>query len=63
MSDEDSNKISQLILSISDFEKIADHAIHILNLANKMHRKEWKLLPETVEELKHVVNAVKEVLM
>lgn len=61
LSDEDSNKISQLILSISDFEKIADHAIHILNLATKMHRKEWKLSPETVEELKHVVNAVKEV--
>lgn len=61
LSDEDSNKISQLILSISDFEKIADHAIHILNIANKMHRKEWKLFPETVEELKHVVNAVKEV--
>ncbi len=61
LSDEDSNKISQLILSISDFEKIADHAIHILNIANKMHRKEWKLMPETVEELKRVVNAVKEV--
>lgn len=61
LSDEDSNKISQLILSISDFEKIADHSIHILNIANKMHRKEWKLSPETIEELKHVVNAVKEV--
>ena len=61
LSDEDSNKISQLILSISDFEKIADHAIHILNIANKMHRKEWQLMPETVEELKRVVNAVKEV--
>jgi phosphate:Na+ symporter len=61
LSEEDSNKISQLILSISDFEKIADHAIHILNIANKMHRKEWTLSPETIEELKHVVNAVKEV--
>lgn len=61
LTEEDSNKISQLILSISDFEKIADHAIHITNIANKMHRKEWKLFPETVEELKHVVNAVKEV--
>lgn len=61
LSDEDSNKISQLILSISDFEKIADHAIHILNIANKIHRKEWTLFPETIEELKHVVNAVKEV--
>lgn len=61
LSDEDSNKISQLILSISDFEKIADHAIHILNIANKMHRKDWVLSPETVGELKCVVNAVKEV--
>lgn len=61
LSDEDSNKISQLILSISDFEKIADHAIHILNLANKMHRKDWVLSSDTVSELKRVVNAVKEV--
>jgi phosphate:Na+ symporter len=59
--DEDSNKISQLILSISDFEKIADHSTHILEMADKMHRKEWTFVPETVEELKKIVNAVKEV--
>ena len=61
LTDEDSNKISQLILSISDFEKIADHSIHILQIADRMHRKEWDLAPETVEELKKVVNAVKDV--
>ena len=61
LSEEDSNKISQLILSISDFEKIADHSMHILQIADKMHRKEWTLAPDTVEELKKVVNAVKEV--
>ena len=61
LSDEDSNKISQLFLSISDYEKIADHAIHILSIATKIHRKEWSFSPETIEELKHVVNAVKEV--
>ena len=61
LNDEDSNKISQLILSISDFEKIADHATHISQIANEMHKKEWVLAPETVEELKKVVNAVKEV--
>ena len=61
LSTEDSNKISQLILSISDFEKIADHAIHILNIADRMHRKEWQLSQETICELKKVVNAVKEV--
>ncbi len=61
LNDEDSNKISQLILSISDFEKIADHATHIMQIADQMHRKEWVLATETVEELKKVVNAVKEV--
>lgn len=58
---DDSNKISQLILSISDFEKIADHSTHIMQIADQMHRKEWVLASETVEELKKVVNAVKEV--
>ncbi len=61
LTEEDSNKISQLILSISDFEKIADHSMHILQIADKMHKKEWDLAPDTVEELKKVVNAVKEV--
>jgi len=61
LSEDDSNRISQLVLSISDFEKIADHAIHILNIATKMHTKEWTLSPDTIDELKRVVNAVKEV--
>lgn len=61
LSEEDSSRISQLVLSISDFEKIADHAIHILNIATKIHTKEWTLSPDTIDELKRVVNAVKEV--
>ena len=61
LTEEDSNKISQLILSISDFEKIADHSTHIMQIADQMHRKEWELASDTVEELKKVVNAVKEV--
>ena len=61
LTEDDSNRISQLIFSISDFEKIADHAAHILQIADRMHRKEWTFPSETVEELKKVVNAVKEV--
>lgn len=61
LTEDDSNRISQLIFSISDFEKIADHATHILQIADKMHKKEWTFPAETVEELKKVVNAVKEV--
>lgn len=61
LSEEDSNRISQLVLSISDFEKISDHAINILNIATKINKKEWTLTEDTIEELKKVVNAVKEV--
>ena len=61
LSEEDSNRVSQLILSISDIEKIADHSINILNIATKVNKKEWTLSEETIEELKKVVNAVKEV--
>lgn len=61
LTEDDSNRISQLILSISDFEKIADHSTHIMQVADKMHRKEWVLASDTVSELKRVVNAVKEV--
>ena len=59
LNEDDSNKISQLILSISDFEKIADHSTHIMQIADQMHRKEWELASDTVQELKKVVNAVK----
>ncbi|MBP3846127.1 Na/Pi cotransporter family protein [bacterium] len=61
LTEDDSNRISQLILSISDFEKIADHSTHIMQVADQMHRKEWVLASDTVSELKRVVNAVKEV--
>ncbi len=61
LSEEDSNKVSQLVLSISDFEKIADHSTNILNIATKIHKKEWTLYDETIDELKKIVNAVKEV--
>lgn len=61
LTEDDSNRIAQLILSISDFEKIADHSTHIMQIADQMHRKEWELANDTVEELKRVVNAVKEV--
>ena len=61
LSEEDSNRISQLVLSISDFEKISDHAINILNIATKINKKEWTLTEDTIDELKKVVNAVKDV--
>lgn len=63
LSEEDSNKISQLLLAISDFERIGDHASYILNIAEKLKESEKKLSGEAVEELKVIVHAVSEIFM
>ena len=61
LSEEDNNKISQLLLAIGDYERIGDHASYILKIAEKMKESEIKLSPEAVEELKVIVHAVSEI--
>ena len=63
LSEEDSNKISQLLLVIGDFERIGDHASYILKIAEKLKDSERKLSPEAIEELKVIVHAVSEMFM
>lgn len=63
LSEEDSNKISQLLLAISDLERIGDHASYILKIAEKLRDSEKKLSDEAVEELKVIVHAVSEIFM
>ena len=52
LAEEDSNRISQLLLTIGDYERIGDHASYMLQIAEKMKDSEIKLSPEAVEELK-----------
>ncbi len=61
LQDEDSNKISQLLLAIGDYERTGDHATNILKIAEKLKENETKLSQEAVEELKVIVNAVTEI--
>lgn len=60
LSEEDNNRISQLLLVIGDFERIGDHASHILKYANQLYESEKKLSDIAVEELKVIVKAVSE---
>ena len=39
LSDDDSNRITQLLLTIGDYERIGDHASYILKIAETMHEK------------------------
>ena len=61
LSDEDSNRITQLLLTIGDYERIGDHASYILKIAETMNEKKQKFSSEAIEELKIIVHAVSEI--
>ena len=61
LTEEDNNKISQVMLAIGDIERIGDHASHILKYAKKLNESELKFSDEAVEEIKTIVNAVEEI--
>lgn len=60
LSIEDSNRISQLLLAIGDYERIGDHTSHILKIASQINESESSLSDKAIEELKVIVNAVTE---
>ena len=61
LSEEDNNKVSQLLLAIGDLERIGDHASYILKVAEKLKEMDKKLSSDAIEELKVIVNAVTEI--
>lgn len=61
LSEDEGNKISQLLLTIGEFERIGDHATSILKVAQKFVDSDKKLSDEAINELKTIVNAVEEI--
>ena len=61
LTEEDNNRISQLLLVIGDLERIGDHATYILDIAKKLKDTEKKLSSEAIDELKVIVRAVSEI--
>ena len=61
LTEEDSNRISQLLLVIGDYERIGDHAAYILKIAETMKNEDKRLSNDGVEELKVIVKAVSEI--
>ena len=62
LTDKDSHEISKLLHSISDFERIGDHAINILKVAQEMNEKQITFSDDAKNELKAVVNALSEIM-
>ena len=61
LSEEDSNRISQLMLTIGEYERIGDHACNILKVAKKLKEMDKKLSDEAMEEIDIIINAVSEI--
>ena len=62
LAQETSNAIARLLLIIGDYERIGDHAINILNIAEEKKNKEMEFPPELIEDIRVIVGAVIEVV-
>lgn len=62
LSEENCSIIARLLLTIGDFERIGDHAVNILNIAEQKVQKGSEFPPELVNDIKVIVNATLEVL-
>ncbi len=58
----DSRDLSNLLHSIGDFERIADHAVNLLSAAEEIHRKNIKFSQNAKSELEVVKAATKEIV-
>ncbi len=62
LSRQDSNEVSQLLHAIGDFERIGDHAVNILRVANEIHDKEIQFSDKAQEELQVITRAIISIL-
>ena len=62
LSEETGNSIARLLLIIGDYERIGDHAINILNLAQEKKNKNMEFSPELASDIRIIVSAILEVL-
>ncbi|MCR4962469.1 MAG: Na/Pi cotransporter family protein [Firmicutes bacterium] len=62
ITNEDSREVSKLLLTIGDFERIGDHAVGILKVAQEMHDKGITFSPQCVEDLKVLTGAIQEIV-
>ncbi len=61
-SESDSHEVSKLLHMLSDFERLSDHAVNIVESAEEIHDKELRFSEDAIREIKIMIAAVKEIL-
>ena len=62
LSQSQSEEVSKYLHTISDFERISDHALNISEAAKEIHDKDLQFSPEACHELNVIESAVREIL-
>lgn len=62
LTENQTKQISVLLHTLSDFERIGDHAVNISKSANELYEKKFRFSDEARHELKVLGDAVREVL-
>ncbi len=62
MNEEQSESVSKFLHTLSDFERISDHALNIAQVAQEIHEKKLKFSDQAAHELQVISSAVNEVV-
>jgi phosphate:Na+ symporter len=62
MSEHDSQISSRVLRAISDFERLGDHAINMVDIAKEIHRKKLHFSEDATHEMHILTSAIKEIL-
>lgn len=62
LSDSDSLRVSKILHSIGDFERLGDHAVNLMEAAQELKEKKLSFSPKAISELGVLQEAIKEVL-
>lgn len=62
LSERDSREISKLLHTIGNFERIGDHAVNLIKVADEIHEKQIRFSDEATKELEVLTSAIREIL-
>ena len=62
LSSADSQKISKMLHTIGDFERLGDHAVNLMDAAREMHEKDLVFSRDATEEMCVLTRAIGEIL-
>ena len=62
LSDKDSVKVSKILHSIGDFERLGDHAVNLMEAAQELHDKKLAFSENARQELGVLTGAIEEIL-